>query len=350
MSNVAELKFNESTGKYEAIYKGQVLAASASKSYVIENITTGKCNKANRVKVDRVVEPAGQMIVEGVAAPKEDRFSINERFGFLGDFTRMIAKRKSPSLVVTGEGGLGKTFTVLDELGACKLINSSDISTTQRVLKESFEGDEDEAEDSDYEDVTSVGIGSSQTMEESESRKYFVVIKGYTTAKALYSTLYHNHNRIVVFDDCDSVLRDTVALNLLKGALDSYDKRIISWGSAGFINDGLPSSFEFKGGVIFISNLPHYKIDQAVRSRSITVDLSMNADQKLQRMETIIESPKFLPGYEMKAKKLALDFLKEMKDVAHEMNFRTLIQVTKFADEGDKNWKRRAEYCLTNAN
>jgi hypothetical protein len=182
---------------------------------------------------------------------------------------------------------------------------------------------------------------------EAQSRKLYTVVKGYSTAKGLYRTLFENRNRIVVFDDCDSVLRDPVALNLLKGALDSYDKRIISWNAETSGDDDLPRSFEFKGGVIFISNLPIFKIDQAVRSRAICVDLSMTTAQKIERMEAIILTEEFLPDYDADTKRAALTFLETMKDEAKELSFRTLIAVTKVAGRGGDNWTRRAEYLLT---
>lgn len=39
-------------------------------------------------------------------------FNINERFDFLQDLTSMVVCGVTPSLIVTGEGGLGKTHTV----------------------------------------------------------------------------------------------------------------------------------------------------------------------------------------------------------------------------------------------
>ena len=323
MNKIAELKKNEATGKWEAIFNRQVLAASTSKAYVVENITTGKCNKANKLGVSQVLEKEGTLVVEGKVVVKEEKFGINERFTFVANFVTMVANRTSPSLVVTGEGGLGKTFTVNEALAAAGLKNSNDI----------------------------IGCKTDTTLQPSESRKLFSVVKGYSTAKGLYRTLFENRNRIIVFDDCDSVLRDPVALNLLKGALDSYDKRIISWNDEASFggDDELPKSFEFKGGVIFISNLPLFKVDQAVRSRSMCVDLTMNADQKIERMKEIIKSPKFLPEFDMKDKKESLEFLSEMKDVATELSFRTLISVTKVASLGG-DWKRPAEYLLTSAN
>lgn len=324
MTKTADLKKNEFTGKWEARFQGKVLAASTSKAYVIENIRSGKCNKANLYGVSDIREPAGEVQVSGVdheVAQKVEKFSINERFDFLTNFVTMVADRTAPSLVVTGEGGLGKTFTVRAALASANLRCAQDL----------------------------VGVGTDDALAEHESRKLFTVVKGYSTAKGLYRTLFENRNRIVVFDDCDSVLRDPVALNLLKGALDSYDRRIISWNAESFGDSDLPRSFEFKGGVIFISNLPLFKIDQAIRSRSICVDLSMDAAQKIERMQVIIQSEEFLPEYEMETKRAALAFLDEMKDIASEISFRTLISVTKIASRGG-DWKRPAEYVLTSNN
>ena len=322
---IADLKLNDKNGKWEAVYNGVILASSTSKSYVIENIQTGRCNKANKFGISQVRELAGAMVVNNQEVV-EDKFSINERFDFLSKFVTMVAKRTAPSLVVTGEGGLGKTFTVAEALAAAGLINTSD-----------------------YFGTAEVGSKNDSNLTDAQSKKLYAVVKGYSTAKGLYRTLFENRNRIIVFDDCDSVLRDPVALNLLKGALDSYDRRIISWNAESFGDDDLPRSFEFKGGIIFISNLPLFKVDQAVRSRSICVDLSMNATQKIERMSEIIKSSKFMPEFDMKVKKQALEFLAEMKDVARELSFRTLISVAKVANEGG-DWKRPAEYLLTSSN
>ena len=138
------------------------------------------------------------------------------------------------------------------------------------------------------------------------TRKCFTMVKGYSTAKGLYRTLFENNKSIIVFDDCDAVLKDPVALNLLKGALDSYGKRIISW-NADMRDDDLPRSFNFEGRVIFISNMTQDSIDQAIRSRSMLIDLSMTADQKIERMETIAKSDSFLPEYDKNIKQDALD-------------------------------------------
>ena len=354
--NIATLKLNPANKKWEAIFQNVVIASSLNKEYVKMVINGGNCNRALKYGVTGVVD-SSEMVVEGThgAAIVEqplDKFSINERFDFLESFVAGVGKRRYKSVILTGEGGLGKSFSVHKALKEkANLICADDEYTKQRgQLKDG--ADEDSDNDDDYEMIDVIGVGTDSQLTLSESRKYYSVVKGFSTAKGLYEILYHNRNRTVVFDDCDSILKDPVALNLLKGALDSYDRRVISWRSKGFIDDGLPTSFEFTGGVIFISNKHMSQIDQAVRTRAICIDLSMNLDQKLERMEAIVEAGEFLPDYDDKIKKTALAFLKEHAHTAGEISLRTLIQVTLIAEEGNigkTKWERRAEYFLLNA-
>jgi hypothetical protein len=223
-------------------------------------------------------------------------FGINKRFGFLGDLAKMVIMGVSPSLIVTGEGGLGKSYSIKNALTDCG-------------------------------------------MEEHE----FVFFKGYSTARGLYNSLYDNNGKVIIFDDCDSVLEDKVALNILKSALDSYDEREITWMSKMNKSDEYPNKFSFTGRIIFISNKKKDSIDQAVLSRSLVVDLSMTADDKIERMRHILST--ILPEYSMNTKIQALDFLEGVKNKA-QLNMRTLIMVTKLADSFPVKWEDMATYMV----
>jgi len=246
--------------------------------------------------------------------PKTDKFGINKRFEFVEQLVTMVATGVQPSAIITGEGGLGKTYTV-----------------TKTLEKNGFK---------DISDLADFQVGSVMNM-----RKCFRMVKGYSTPKGLYRTLFENNKGIVVFDDCDAVLKDPVALNILKSALDSYGKRIISW-NADFKDEDLPRSFNFEGRVIFISNLDDGKIDQAIRSRSMMIDLTMSTDQKIERMATIAASDEFLPEYEKSIVTDAIELIREIKDECKEISLRTLISVSKVR-ASNKDWKDLATYMLT---
>ena len=225
-----------------------------------------------------------------------NEFDINQRFGFFNDLTSMVVNGVTPSLVVLGEGGLGKSYSVT------KTIEANDL-----------ESDE------------------------------YVFFKGYSTARGLYNTLYDNNGKLIVFDDCDSVLDDKVAVNILKSALDSYDKRTISWMSKVSKSDEYPQHFDFTGRIIFISNKSKEKIDEAILTRSLTVDLTMTPDDKISRMEAILGS--ILPEYDMADKRAALEFLKSVKDEVS-LNMRMLIMVTKMCLQYPDTWRNLATYMV----
>jgi len=290
---MSEIKFVN--GKYVATVNGKTVKRSKREhlEYVIR--------KATKESVDS-------------APVKESRFSINERFGFVSDMVAMLASGAQASVVVTGPGGLGKSFTVSQTLTA---LGFKDVS----VLED-------------------FAVGTVL-----KTAKTFRVIKGYSTPKGLYRTLYENKDGVIVFDDCDSVLKDAVSLNLLKGALDSYSRRIISW-RADIKDEDLPTSFEFKGRVIFISNLASSNIDQAIITRSMAVDLSMTNKQKIERMQHLLSSGEFMPEFDKTIKADAMGLIERLQDSVKELSLRTLIQVTKIRQSAGKNWANLAEYTI----
>jgi len=272
----------------------------------------GKTVKRSNLKhLEYVLKKAGK---QSVSEPTQSKFTINQRFGFLSDMIVMLAKGDQPSVVVTGPGGLGKSHTVTTTLRKAGLKDMSILD--------------------DYE------IGAQVP------KNAFVVIKGYSTPKGLYRTLYENRNSIIVFDDCDSVLKDPVSLNILKGALDSYSKRIISW-RADIKDEDLPTSFEFKGRVVFISNMSSSQLDQAIISRSMSVDVTMTATQKVERMRFLVKEKDFMPDFDLVAKNDALNLIAKLVDNVKELSLRTLIQVTKIRKSNpNNNWKELAEYAI----
>jgi hypothetical protein len=208
----------------------------------------------------------------------------------------MVVMGNTPSLIVTGEGGLGKTHTVTETIKELNL------------------------EDNDW-----------------------VTFKGYSTARGLYNTLFDHNGKLIVFDDCDSVLEDKVALNILKSALDSYETRQITWMAKMTKSDEYPNQFNFTGRVIFISNKDRSKIDGAILSRSLTVDLSMSPQEKIERMSFIL--PRILPTVPLDVKVDALNFLDQNKDSA-QLNLRTLIMVSKIRRQFPDSWQDLATYMI----
>lgn len=267
-----------------------------------------------KLTIDEIMGECGN---EPVEAPKKENvnmeFCINTRFSFLRDVVTMVADGIQASAMITGKGGIGKSHNVLSAL-----------------------------KKAGYTDLQEMEIGADP------GKNTFIQIKGFSTAKNLYRTLYEYNDSVLVMDDIDSVLKDPVAVNILKAALDSYDKRVITWGSEMRGDDELPRSFVFTGRVIFISNLDQNKIDQAIRSRSMCIDLSMTLDQKLERMDALVEMDDFMEEYEYAHKIDAMAVIRQFKDSARDINLRTLISITKIRSTDNPKWIDLAKYVLCN--
>ena len=300
MASVA-IKFNESKKRWEGLVNGRIKSHSTHLDYVQNKMTALGYSVS-----------APQTLNQD--AKQADEFGITKRFEFVKQMVTMVAKKTVASAIITGQGGLGKTHSVLKALKDCGLQDVTDLA--------SFE------------------VGT-----RIQGSRSYRVIKGFSTAKGLYRSLFEGNGMTLVFDDCDSVLKDPVALNLLKGALDSYGERYISW-NADIKDEDLPRSFKFTGSIVFISNKDMDSLDQAVRSRALCVDLSMTEEQKIERMDTIVQDAEFMPEYSIQYKHDALEFLRSMVKSVQNLSLRSLISVVKIRAEGG-DWKQLAKYVLT---
>lgn len=297
----AVIRFED--GNWIGTFNGKKVVRSYDQKRVIKMMANAGHRNVPIISSDNM--PAGG---DAAVEDPQKQWPINQRFEFVSQLVNMVAIGRAVSVVITGPGGLGKTHTVRTALETAGLQDASGF--------------------------------------DAEAYNSFRMIKGYSTAKGLYRELFLNRDGVIVFDDCDSVLKDPVALNLLKGALDSYDKRIISW-NADMRDDDLPRSFQFNGRVIFISNMRREQLDQAILTRAYCVDLAMTHAQKIERMEMMINDSDFLSQFDGQYKRDALQLIKELGSQVREISLRTLQAVIRIRAAGG-NWRALAEYTLTN--
>jgi len=229
-------------------------------------------------------------IVKKANAQAHDEFDYGDPdtiFEDLKVYVDMIIKGTQPSLLVTGSPGVGKTWNITNQLKAAGLVKDKD----------------------------------------------FVHIKGRSTAAGMYITLFENNGKLIIFDDCDSIWKSEDAVNILKGALDSYGVRQISWlvGKPLKLSDGnnAPKTFDFTGRVIFISNLPQRKIDDAVKSRSFVIEVALTPEDMIKRMKRELKD--IHVEVPLAFKQEALDIIESAADDAKnlEVSMRTLVKAIK---------------------
>ena len=251
---------------------------------------------------------------------------IGARFDILEDMTRAVKKGDVKSMIVTGPPGVGKSY------GVEKVLSKHDV----------------------FADVAN----------DSKLKKYEVV-KGAMSAIGLYSKLYEFSDKksILVFDDCDSVLQDELSLNILKAALDSGKKRMIHWNTDSRLlrSEGVPNSFEFKGGAIFITNIKFENVRskklkdhlEALESRCHYLDLTIDTTrEKLLRIKQVVRDTGMLDEYEIEdwAKQEVVDFIVTNCDRMRELSLRMVLKVADIRVSMPHNWKAVVEVtCMRNA-
>ena len=230
----------------------------------------------------------------------KNKFTVEQRFEFLAKFTKMVANKEIKSLVVLGEGGLGKTFTIDESLN-------------------------------------SVGF----------KKEDLYISKGTSTARGLFETLYDNNGKLIIFDDNDGVFGDDDSSNILKAALDSYDHRIITWSAKMNKNSEYPKQFEFTGRIIFISNLNRSSIAGPVLDRAFVVDLEMTIDEKIDRIKSVIEGLCKNNNFCLCTGIIAINFIEKNKDEVRKLSFRKLIDIMALIKSGG-DWESAAKYLILN--
>jgi hypothetical protein len=247
---------------------------------------------------------------------------IAERFEILHDMTKAATAGDIRAMIVSGPPGVGKSFGVEQEIEKATLL---DQIAGRRLRAE--------------------------------------VVKGSATALGLYQALYKysDENCVLVFDDCDTILFDDVALNLLKGALDSGKSRRISWLAESRVlkDEGIPNSFNFKGSVIFITNLKFDKMKSqklkdhldALQSRCHYLDLTLDTMRdKLLRIKQIASTGALFQ--DMDISEAGTDEIIAFMDVnqnkLREMSLRMAIKIAQLYKSFPLKWQSlAATTCMT---
>ena len=244
---------------------------------------------------------------------------LRKRFDILEDMTQATKEGTVRALIVTGPPGVGKSF------GVDKVLQKEDLFNTLGNKKPKYE-----------------------------------VVKGAMSAIGLYCKLYEyaDKGNVVVFDDCDSVLLDDLSLNILKAALDSSTKRMIHWNtdSSKLRAEGVPGSFEFKAGGIFITNIKfdHVKSKKlqdhlaALESRCHYIDLQMDTErEKVLRIKQIVKDG-MLNTYDFQngEEEEVIGFIDDQKAKLRELSLRTVLKIADLRKSFPSNWKEMAEVTV----
>lgn len=242
---------------------------------------------------------------------------IAERFEILDEMTRALKVGDIRALIVTGPPGVGKSYGVEEQL-------------TKDSMFDALSG----------------------------GRKKYEVVKGAMTALGLYAKLYEysDSGNVLVFDDCDSVLLDDLALNILKAALDSGKKRMIYWNAESnkLAREGIPDKFEFKGSACFITNIKFDNVKskrlqdhlEALQSRCHYLDLTLDTMRdKLLRIKQIASTGTLFDSTKTSKQDAdeVIEFMEKNKNKFREMSLRMALKVADLKKISPTKWRSLAE-------
>ena len=252
-----------------------------------------------------------------VETDEEIMARIEDRFEILNEMTRATVNGDVRAMVVVGPPGVGKSYGVEHELSQAGILD--DLAGRPR----SYE-----------------------------------VVKGAMTPIGLYCKLYEysEKNKVLVFDDCDSVLMDDLSLNILKAALDSSKKRTIHWNadSHKLRNEGVPNKFDFQGSVIFITNIKFDNVRSAklkdhldaLMSRCHYLDLTLDTMRdKFLRIKQIARTGGLFREYGMDqtGEDEIITFMQEKQTRLREMSLRMAIKLADLRRMSPGRWMSIAE-------
>lgn len=278
--------------------------------------TTYTLDETNMHNLDTL--PAAQIIpTEPEVVENEDQIldRIKQKFQILDRLVAGVCAGAIKALIVSGPPGVGKTHGIEAQLAKQSRIN-------------------------DYK---------------------YEFVKGNISPIGIYKKMYEfsSADSILVFDDCDSVFADPVGLNLFKAALDSSEHRIISWGTESRIlkEYDIPNKFEFKGAIIFISNLKFTDVRSpairehlmALESRAHYLDLSIDSNRdKFLRIKQVVRDSSMLSSYNFsdEKKQEVMTYIESKMPTLRELSLRTVKKIADLAVFAE-DWQSLADVTLT---
>lgn len=247
-------------------------------------------------------------VAEVPAETYEERdLRIRKRFDVLQRMANRIVFDDLPALIVSGPPGLGKSHTIETTL-------------------------EKECAEEDYD-----------------------IICGSITAPGLIIALWNmKDGGTVVLDDCDDVFRDETCLNILKAVLDSSAKRMVSYRKqAAWMDEyGIDKTFEFKGSVVFCTNIDfegaiqkgnamgqHFK---ALIDRSLYLSLTMRTqDDFITRINQVCLEDGMLEGMGLTYNQAeeVMDFIIQNANRFYGLSLRLAMQIAQCILLDEDNWQ-----------
>jgi hypothetical protein len=164
---------------------------------------------------------------------------------------------------------------------------------------------------------------------------------------------------VLVLDDCDGLLYDEDGLNVLKAVLDTKKTRRVHWGTSSTVleKEGVPTSFEFEGSVVFLTNI---KWDNpksprianhlnAIMSRVHYLDLKVDTlRERVIHMRNVVDTTDMLWEYNFNKRDVddLMGWVMENINRIQFVDLRTVLKAADLKRAMPTTWRKRADRTL----
>jgi len=174
---------------------------------------------------------------------------------------------------------------------------------------------------------------------------------GQVLIDSLIKLLFNNSKDLLLLDDFDDVLANQQAINIMKAATETTEKRIITAPRSDKLSQDttvtVPEKFVFEGKIILITNKEKDEIDRALISRMGGINIRFTSDQMVKIFKKMIDI--ISPEVDKKIKEEVLNYLVYLKNKHGNkirIDFRTFKTGIDLRLIEPENWKTNLEKLL----
>ena len=104
----------------------------------------------------------------------------------------------------------------------------------------------------------------------------------------------------------------------------------------------IPPKFDFTSAVVFISNSP--KLDSAVASRSIVLEISLSNEEMVDKMKSTLS--KYRPDIDMSLKLKAIEYMQEISEGVANLDYRMMDNILIAMKVNPTGWKKMVLWMI----
>jgi len=214
----------------------------------------------------------------------------NEKLDIVQEYVKMVARGNINCLFLFGEGGIGKTETIL------------------------------------------------RTLENEEIQSVYV--NGVVTPLELYHNLFDYNGKLIVFDDIEGILGSNKAISILKGATYGFKgRRVLNYKTTSSLLR-VPEAFEFKGRIVLCMN--HFPENnpslEALYRRTLYYELRLSIEEKISIFQQIAE--RTYPGIRIEKRKMVCNFIiSRISEATKRLSIREIFKAFEIYKASKERWK-----------